>query len=259
MCAKRAKRGFHAAQTARGIRSRSGALQGPKNSRLRSPSQGDPTSRIKGDVSSLCGLLALSTGSTSVLTGTDRINQICCRADAATWCIVLCSPPRRDSHAALLGVDVGLKKVVQQVHSHDGHVSSECGSASALNGLDLLDSPGGPAEAGRELVAVEEEALASLDRRQSSARGTANTTLRGAGPGLLERAVLLGALAILREGVGREVAGEGLAGAGRVGLGGVVDGGCCVGITRSARGLGGICLHAEAECGRRGAETSTGR
>lgn len=55
------------------------------------------------------GLLALSTGPTSILTGSDRINQIFCRADAATWYIVLCSPPRRDSHAALLGVGVGLK------------------------------------------------------------------------------------------------------------------------------------------------------
>lgn len=130
------------------------------------------------------------------------------------------------------------KLVVQQVHGHGGHISSECGSATALDGLDLLDSPGGPAETGRKLVAVEEKALARLDGRQSGARGTANTTLTGAGPGLLERAVLLGALAILGEGVGREVAGEGLAGAGRVRPGGVVDGGCYMAITRSVRDLG---------------------
>lgn len=124
-----------------------------------------------------------------------------------------------------LGVGVG-QKAIQQVHSHGGHVSSECGSATALDGLDLLDSPSVPAEAGRELVAVEEETLARLDGRQSSTRGTANSTLAGASPGLLERAILLGALAILGEGAG-EVTGEGLAWAGRVRPGGVVDGGCC--------------------------------
>lgn len=127
-----------------------------------------------------------------------------------------------------LGVGVG-QKVIQQVHSHGGHVSSECGSATALDGLDLLDSPGVPAEAGWELVAVEEETLGRLDGRQSGTRGTANTTLAGAGPGLLERAVLLGTLAILGEGLvgAGEVTGERLAGAGRVRPGGVVDGGCC--------------------------------
>lgn len=128
------------------------------------------------------------------------------------------------------------KGIVQQGHCHGGHVSSECGSATALDGLDLLDSPGGPAEAGRELVAVEEEALAGFDGRQSGARGTANTTLTGAGPRLLERAILLGALAILGEGVvgaGREVAGERLARAGWVRPGSVVDGGCYMGVTRS--------------------------
>lgn len=161
------------------------------------------------------------------------------------------------------------KGIVQQVHCHGGHVSSECGSATALDGLDLLDSPGGPAEAGRELVAVKEKALARLDGRQSGARGTANTTLTGACPGLLERAVLLGALAILGEGVvgaGREVAGERLAGAGWVRPGGVVNGGCYIGdyevSLRSSewmprRPMIFIYLHAEVECGRRGTRSST--
>lgn len=166
-------------------------------------------------------------GPAFVLTGVDmdRIIQICCRADTATWYTLLCSPPLRDSHAALLGIGVG-QRVIQQVHGHGGRVSSECGSATALDGLNLLDSPGGPAEAGRELVAVEEEALGRLDGRQSGARGTANATLTGTGPGLLEGAILLGALAILGEGAG-EVTGERLAGAGRVRPRGVVDGGCC--------------------------------
>lgn len=119
-------------------------------------------------------------------------------------------------------------RLIQRVQSHGGRVSSECRGAAALDGLDLLDGPGGPAEAGREVVTVEEEAVGRLDGGQGRTRGTTDAALSGASPGLLERAVLLGALAVLGEGVvgaGREVGGEGTAWAGRVSPGAVVDGG----------------------------------
>ena len=125
--------------------------------------------------------------------------------------------------------------MIQRVQSHGGGVSSECRGAAALDGLDLLDGPRGPAEAGREVVTVEEEAVGRLDGGKGGTRGTTDAALGGASPGLLERAVLLGALAVLGEGVvgaGREVGGEGAAGAGRVSPGAVVDGSCCGGASR---------------------------
>lgn len=167
------------------------------------------------------------------LKGTDRIIRICCPADTATRYVCTNCYAHHcvgDSHAALLVGGVG-HRLIQRVQSHGGRVSSECRGAAALDGLDLLDGPGGPAEAGREVVTVEEEAVGRLDRGQGSTRGTTDAALGGASPGLLERAVLLGALAVLGEGVvraGREVGGEGAAGAGRVSPGVVVDGSCCV-------------------------------
>lgn len=93
--------------------------------------------------------------------------------------------------------------------------SNEKAGTARLDGLDLGLAPWQAPEAGGELVAVEDLALARLDRAESGAGLAANGA---AGEfTLVERAVLLGLLAVAGERVGQRLGGRS-----RVGVGSVV-------------------------------------
>lgn len=112
--------------------------------------------------------------------------------------------------------------------------SAEQGGAAGLDGLDLGEVDGGPAEAGGQVVPVEEDALGGLDGAHLVAGHHAHA--RGAAGGLAQGAVLLGVVAVAAEGIVRVAAGGAAAlaevsgqrpGRGlRVRMGGVVDVGC---------------------------------
>lgn len=97
--------------------------------------------------------------------------------------------------------------------------SAEESSTAALDGLDFGHVNGAAAEAGRQVAAVEVEALGGLDRAQVGARGAADATDR-----LAEGTVLLDAAAVRAE-AGVRVAGQRARGRGRVRLRRVVDAG----------------------------------
>lgn len=103
------------------------------------------------------------------------------------------------------------------------------GGATALDSLNLLRRPDRSPEARGKLVAVEKHAARGLDGRELSSRGAADATLSGACPGAAQRAVLLGAVAVLGEGAvgggASEVGWERVGRAGGVRLRSVVDGG----------------------------------
>ena len=75
--------------------------------------------------------------------------------------------------------------------------------AARLNGLDLGLGPGQPLEALGELGAIEVVALGSLNWAEGAAGNTANVAAR-----LVQRAVLLGLLAVARERIGKRAGGR---------------------------------------------------
>lgn len=89
-------------------------------------------------------------------------------------------------------------------------------STAGLDGIDLGLRPCHALEACGELGAVEEKALACLDRTKGRTGSAADAA--GEVPGLIQRAVLLGLLAVAGKGLW-----QGVGWGGWVGLGGVVD------------------------------------
>lgn len=96
------------------------------------------------------------------------------------------------------------------------HYLCELAGTTRLDRVNLGLRPGHALEAGRKLRAVEEEAVAGLDRAERGAWGATNSSRVVAG--LVEGAVLLGLLAVGRKGLRERVGGGGW-----VGVGSVVD------------------------------------
>lgn len=100
-------------------------------------------------------------------------------------------------------------------------------STSALDGLDFLGRPDGAAEAGGQLVTIEEHALGWLDGGQGSGSSASDAGLGETGDGVSQRAVLLGSLAVLAErdvgSAAREVGWKRVGGRSGVRLRGVVN------------------------------------
>ena len=115
----------------------------------------------------------------------------------------------------------------------EAYASGEEGRACRLDGLDFGCRQRRPLEAGRQLAAIEEDALGRLDRAECRAGRATNATLSQGFDGLAEGPVLLDLVPIRAERCVRrrrasagEARGKGARGAGRMRLGGVVDGRC---------------------------------
>lgn len=106
------------------------------------------------------------------------------------------------------------------------HSCVEAGT-TGLNCLDLGFSPCHTLEAPRKLGAVEEGALSSLNRAERGSRRSADVASRELGA-LVQRAVLLGLLAVACEGIGKRLGGRC-----RVNLGSMVDLCCRMSATRA--------------------------
>jgi hypothetical protein len=99
---------------------------------------------------------------------------------------------------------------------HDARDLCKLAGTTRLNRVNLGLGPRHALEAGGQLRAVEEEAVAGLDRSERGAWGAADPGRVVAG--LVEGAVLLSLLAVGCKGLGKRAGGGG-----RVDVGGVVD------------------------------------